>query len=68
VRPLGIEDAGNPSEGLGHAFFALRGDATVVHLCSEGYAPEREHGIRLLDPDLTIEWAADKEPLLSPSD
>ncbi|MFE7853342.1 dTDP-4-dehydrorhamnose 3,5-epimerase [Streptomyces sp. NPDC057403] len=56
------------SEGLGHAFFALTDDATVVYLCSEGYAPEREHGIHPLDPDLAIEWPADIRRLLSPKD
>ena len=56
------------SEGLGHAFFALTDRATVVYLCSEGYAPEREHGIHPLDPDLAIEWPAGIEPLLSPKD
>jgi dTDP-4-dehydrorhamnose 3,5-epimerase len=56
------------SEGLGHAFFALTDDATVVYLCTEGYAPEREHGIDPLDPDLAIEWPAGIEPLLSPKD
>ncbi|GAA3840423.1 dTDP-4-dehydrorhamnose 3,5-epimerase [Streptomyces coacervatus] len=56
------------SEGLGHAFFALTDDATVGYLCSEGYAPEREHGIHPLDPDLAIEWPAGIEPLLSPKD
>ncbi|MCX4884572.1 dTDP-4-dehydrorhamnose 3,5-epimerase [Streptomyces sp. NBC_00847] len=56
------------SEGLGHAFVALTDDATVVYLCSEGYAPEREHGIHPLDPDLAIEWPAGIEPLLSPKD
>jgi len=56
------------SEGLGHALFALTDDATVVYLCSEGYAPEREHGIHPLDPDLAVEWPAGIEPLLSPKD
>jgi dTDP-4-dehydrorhamnose 3,5-epimerase len=56
------------SEGLGHAFFALTDDATVVYLCSEGYAPQREHGIHPLDPELGIEWPAGLTPLLSPKD
>ncbi|KUN72885.1 dTDP-4-dehydrorhamnose 3,5-epimerase [Streptomyces canus] len=56
------------SEGLGHAFLALTDDATVVYLCSEGYAPGREHGIHPLDPELGIEWPADVEPLLSDKD
>lgn len=56
------------SEGLGHAFMALSDDATVVYLCSEGYAPAREHGIDPLDPELGIGWPADLAPLLSPKD
>ncbi|KIF69945.1 dTDP-4-dehydrorhamnose 3,5-epimerase [Streptomyces sp. AcH 505] len=56
------------SEGLGHAFLALTDDATVVYLCSEGYAPTREHGIDPLDPDLAIDWPQDITPLLSPKD
>ncbi|MFP1627166.1 dTDP-4-dehydrorhamnose 3,5-epimerase [Streptomyces sp. 5K101] len=56
------------AEGLGHAFMALTDDATVVYLCSEGYAPEREHGIHPLDPDLGIEWPEGVTPLLSEKD
>ncbi|MGW0611545.1 dTDP-4-dehydrorhamnose 3,5-epimerase [Streptomyces sp. NPDC002788] len=56
------------AEGLGHAFMALTDDATVVYLCSEGYAPDREHGIHPLDPALGIEWPDGIEPLLSPKD
>ncbi|MYS18745.1 dTDP-4-dehydrorhamnose 3,5-epimerase [Streptomyces sp. DvalAA-14] len=56
------------SEGLGHAFMALTDRATVVYLCSEGYAPTREHGVHPLDPALGIEWPAGPEPLLSPKD
>ncbi|OEJ27698.1 dTDP-4-dehydrorhamnose 3,5-epimerase [Streptomyces agglomeratus] len=56
------------SEGLGHAFMALADKATVVYLCSEGYAPQREHGINPLDPALDIAWPADVTPLLSPKD
>ncbi|WP_202233692.1 dTDP-4-dehydrorhamnose 3,5-epimerase [Actinacidiphila reveromycinica] len=56
------------SEGLGHAFMALTDDATVVYLCSAGYAPGREHGINPLDPELGIAWPSDVEPLLSEKD
>ncbi|MFC4031149.1 dTDP-4-dehydrorhamnose 3,5-epimerase [Streptomyces polygonati] len=56
------------SEGLGHAFMALTEQATVVYLCSEGYAPAREHGVHPLDPALGIEWPAGLEPLLSAKD
>ncbi|HEX4812914.1 MAG TPA: dTDP-4-dehydrorhamnose 3,5-epimerase, partial [Nonomuraea sp.] len=56
------------AEGLGHAFMALSGQATVVYLCSEPYSPGREHGIHPLDPALGIDWPADLEPLLSDKD
>jgi dTDP-4-dehydrorhamnose 3,5-epimerase len=44
------------SEGLGHAFMALKEDTTVVYLCSTPYAPTREHGIHPLDPAIGIVW------------
>ncbi|MET9063030.1 dTDP-4-dehydrorhamnose 3,5-epimerase [Streptomyces antibioticus] len=56
------------SEGLGHAFMALEDDSTVVYLCSEGYAPGREHGVDPLDPSLGIDWPEDLVPLLSDKD
>ncbi|MFD8996105.1 dTDP-4-dehydrorhamnose 3,5-epimerase [Streptomyces abikoensis] len=56
------------SEGLGHAFLALTEEATVVYLCSEGYAPGREHGIHPMDPDLAVDWPAGITPLLSEKD
>ncbi len=56
------------SEGLGHGFIALEDDATVMYLCSTGYAPDREHGIHPLDPALAIEWPEGLEPILSAKD
>ena len=44
------------SEGLGHAFMALRDGTTVVYLCSAPYAPGREHGVDPFDPDVAIAW------------
>ncbi len=55
-------------EGLGHAFLALEDATTVAYLCSEGYAPGREHGIHPLDTALGIGWPSGVEPLLSPKD
>lgn len=46
------------SEGLGHAFLALRDDSTVAYLCSAGYDPAREHTISPLDPALGIDWSS----------
>ncbi|PKW11652.1 dTDP-4-dehydrorhamnose 3,5-epimerase [Streptomyces sp. 1222.5] len=56
------------SEGLGHAFMALTDDAAVVYLCSAGYAPQREHGLHPLDPQLGIAWPEGVEPVLSAKD
>lgn len=54
------------SEGLGHGFCSLEDGSTVVYLCSEPYAPEREHEVHPLDPAIGIEWptvARDGSPL-----
>jgi len=56
------------SVGLGHAFCALSDSATVGYLCSEGYSPEREHGIHPLDPDLALPWPQGGHSVLSPKD
>jgi dTDP-4-dehydrorhamnose 3,5-epimerase len=56
------------SVGLGHAFCALSDSATVGYLCSEGYSPEREHGIHPLDPDLALPWPQGEHSVLSPKD
>jgi dTDP-4-dehydrorhamnose 3,5-epimerase len=56
------------AEGLGHAFTALSEEATVLYLCSTGYAPGREHGVNPLDPAIGIEWPAGVEPILSAKD
>jgi dTDP-4-dehydrorhamnose 3,5-epimerase len=44
------------SEGLGHAFLSLEDGSTVTYLCSEAYAPAREHGVHPLDPAIGIDW------------
>ena len=62
------------SEGLGHSFMSLEDDSTVLYLCSQGYAPGREHGIDPLDPELAIAWPTQGRdgrpltPLLSDKD
>jgi dTDP-4-dehydrorhamnose 3,5-epimerase len=56
------------AEGLGHAFMALTDDTAVAYLCSEGYAPAREHGVHPLDPEIGIGWPEDVQPLLSARD
>ena len=56
------------SEGLGHAFCALTESVTVGYLCSEPYAPTREHGIHPLDADLALPWPDGQASLISPKD
>ena len=55
------------AEGLGHGFCALSDAATLTYLCSETYAPGREHSVHPLDPDLAIDWPAGT-PVLSDRD
>ena len=56
------------AEGLGHAFCALSDSAIVGYLCSEEYAPNREHGVHPLDPDLDIPWPSEGNMFLSTKD
>ncbi len=55
------------AEGLGHAFCALSASATIGYLCSEPYAPSREHGLHPMDPSLELPWP-EGELVLSPKD
>jgi dTDP-4-dehydrorhamnose 3,5-epimerase len=50
------------AEGLGHGFYALEDDATVVYLCSDVYRPAAEHGVHPLDPDLGVDWPFRTDP------
>jgi len=56
------------AEGLGHAFCALSESVTVGYLCSEPYAPTREHGIHPLDETLDLPWPQGGDSVLSHKD
>ena len=56
------------AEGLGHGFIALSAQATVMYLCSTGYAPGIEHGVNPLDPEIGIAWPRDADFILSDKD
>lgn len=56
------------AEGLGHAFCALTESVTVGYLCSEPYAPTREHGLHPLDRQLSLPWPDREAAVLSPKD
>lgn len=55
-------------EGMGHAFLSLADDTSVTYLCSEPYAPTREHAVHPLDRDLDLPWPSDLVPELSAKD
>jgi dTDP-4-dehydrorhamnose 3,5-epimerase len=46
------------SEGLGHAILSLADYSTAMYLTSLEYAPELDHELDALDPDLGIDWPA----------
>jgi dTDP-4-dehydrorhamnose 3,5-epimerase len=54
-------------EGLGHAFCALADGTTLSYLCSQRYAPTREHTVHAFDEELAIRWPVG-EPQLSGRD
>ncbi len=56
------------AEGLGHGFVTLSDQATVLYLCSTPYAPDREHGVHPLDPDIGIAWPGGGAAILSDKD
>lgn len=56
------------AEGLGHAFMALSTRATVMYLCSTGYAPDIERGVNPLDAEIGIAWPRMTEVILSEKD
>lgn len=56
------------SEGLGHALLALEDDSTATYLCTATYAPDREHGINPLDPQIGLPIPDGLTPLSSPKD
>lgn len=56
-------------EGMGHAFAALEDNTTAMYLVTTPYAPNREHGIHPLDPDVGLTLPDGMtSPLLSPKD
>jgi dTDP-4-dehydrorhamnose 3,5-epimerase len=56
------------AEGLGHGFLALEDDTVLSYLCSQRYAPAREHIVNALDADLALLLPADIEPVRSERD
>lgn len=55
------------SEGLGHALACVE-DGTAVYLCSEVFAPDREHGLTPVDEQVALTFPDGLTPLLSDKD
>lgn len=55
------------SEGLGHALACLE-DGTAIYLCSEVFAPEREHGLTPMDPLVALTFPEGFTTIVSPKD
>jgi dTDP-4-dehydrorhamnose 3,5-epimerase len=55
------------SEGLGHALACVE-DGTAVYLCSEAFAPSREHGLTPVDEQVALSFPNGFTPLLSEKD
>jgi dTDP-4-dehydrorhamnose 3,5-epimerase len=56
------------SEGLGHAFYALRDDSSVAYLISSVYDPATEHTVSPVDPALALSWPTEHELVVSERD
>ena len=55
------------SEGLGHALACIE-DGTAVYLCSEVFAPTREHGLTPTDPEVGLIFPDGFTPTVSDKD
>ena len=56
------------AEGLAHGFYTLDDDTVMAYLCSQRYAPAREHILNAYDPDLALPLPDDIEPVRSQRD
>ncbi|MBT2340068.1 MULTISPECIES: dTDP-4-dehydrorhamnose 3,5-epimerase [Pseudomonas] len=54
--------------GFAHGFVVLSESADFLYKTTDYYAPSAERCIRWNDPDLAIDWALDREPILSSKD
>jgi dTDP-4-dehydrorhamnose 3,5-epimerase len=52
------------SEGLGHAFCALRDGSSITYLVSTAYNPAAERTVSPLDPSLGARWPVSADQLL----
>jgi len=55
-------------EGIGHGYYVLEGDAVILYLQNQAYAPQHERGIKPLDPDLAVPWPLTGDPIYGARD
>ena len=55
-------------KGFAHAFVTLEPDTEVIYKVSDYYAPDCDAGIIWSDPQISIDWGIDGEPVLSGKD
>lgn len=54
--------------GLAHGFLVLSDAADFLYKTTDYYAPQHERCIAWNDPEISIQWPAGVQPLLSPKD
>lgn len=54
--------------GFAHGFYVTCGPADVLYKCTDYYSRDSERCLRWDDPQLSIDWPLQGEPLLSPKD
>lgn len=54
--------------GCLHGFASREPNTEIIYKCSAYYAPECEQAVRFDDPDIGIDWALDRDPILSAKD
>lgn len=54
--------------GFAHGFVALTDEVELMYKASNEYNPKADRGILWSDPDISIDWGIDFEPLLSEKD
>lgn len=55
-------------KGFAHGFMTLTEDVEVQYKVDEFYAPECDRGIIWNDPQISVEWPMDVQPILSAKD